>query len=68
MTDATDDLEFAGLVASTYCQRHKAGRGLWPHECPDCQQEMNKRRVEKSIRDIGIQTRYSPTHWMDLKG
>ncbi len=46
MTDATDDLECAGLVASTYCQRHKAGRGLWPHECPECQKEIIKRKTK----------------------
>ena len=36
MGDSYDDLDAAGAVDSTYCQKHKAGKGLWPHECPDC--------------------------------
>jgi hypothetical protein len=36
MGDSYDDAEVAGAVDSTYCQKHKAGKGLWPHECPDC--------------------------------
>jgi len=45
MGDSYDDAEVAGAVDSTYCQKHKAGKGLWPHECPDCIKESKAKRA-----------------------
>lgn len=67
MTDATDDLDNAGVMESTYCWKHKAGRGLWPHECLECQKTLRLAKAKKSITG-GTQTKYHPTHWMYQEG
>ena len=50
MTDSYDDMETKGLAESTYCQRHKAGKGLWPHECPECRREEFEKERKKLER------------------
>lgn len=35
MGDAMEDVEYKQAISSTFC--HKHGRGLWKHECPECQ-------------------------------
>lgn len=47
MTDSTDDAETLS-IQSTYCQKHKAGKGLWPHECPEC----NKQRRNEEMSNV----------------
>lgn len=49
MGDSYDDAEVAGVLDSTYCQKHKAGKGLWPHECPDCIKASKAKRAKNRV-------------------
>lgn len=49
MGDSYDDAEVAGVLDSTYCQKHKAGKGLWPHECPDCIKASKAKRARNRV-------------------
>lgn len=56
MTDATDDLELNGMIEHTYCQRHKEGKGLWPHECPMCIKERKAMKRKYILVTGGVYT------------
>lgn len=43
MDDAADDLEMQEIsqqMGVGFCKRHNPELGLWPHECPQCRQEV----------------------------